>query len=289
MKKILIICVGLLLSINMFAITRLLSKKVDLNDFPSRTTMLVLPNDNSMVNLFIKDAMKDNWDLSPYELCTIDNFEKIKTDTTFYFLIKVNGMQKLEDEATMEFLTLVKGGPKAEKGINAMDEIISLPLQSIGDESGKVLSYIPAYMRIIQAHVVKTMKDNLSAFSGLSVYNKAIDTMTDREILFSKEDIGYNISDVELNEKFMGMAKFVPVNEIENALENRTAKSLISLVINPNVVKKGSYSYKMIISTDTQELFFFRKHKITSRKPAGFNKEDIKRLSTPYQLNNVKK
>ena len=46
-----------------------------------------------------------------------------------------------------------------------------------------------------------------------------------------------------------------------------------------------TWCYKMIISADTYELYYFKKHKISPKKGPGFLKSDLKRISrlvTPH-------
>jgi hypothetical protein len=39
----------------------------------------------------------------------------------------------------------------------------------------------------------------------------------------------------------------------------------------------------MLIDAQSNRMVFFRRHKISSRLPAGFTREDIKRISIPFQ------
>ena len=97
-----------------------------------------------------------------------------------------------------------------------------------------------------------------------------------------KEDVLYELSDEDLGKLFKGHAKYTTQEDIDEAISQERQNTLVSLVVVAADATAGSYCYKMLISTDTYQLFFYRKHKISRRLGAGFMKEDMRRISTPY-------
>lgn len=255
-----------------------------IRDFQSKVTKVVLPSENGMTDLLIRDAVEAGWFISPYEFCSLEDFERLKGDSTYYFLIRVNGRHSRENEPAMEFLSLVKGGAEAARGLDAMPEILSLPLQPIGDEQGRIFAFLPAYVKIIQAHVLKVIRENRNPFAGVNDYAAGVDGNPDRTILFGENDLAVPGDAALLDEWFGGRARTASVAEVEGALQRAAADTLVSLVLAPEINQRGSYCYKMVISADTGELLFFRKHRMTARNGAGFLTEDLKRLSVPYVL-----
>ncbi len=282
MRKIATLFLTLILATGITAQIKLLPKKENLKDFTAKTTKIVLAGDNSFLDLLLKDAVSKNWYLSPFEYCTFEEFNKIKTDSSFYFLVRVNGQHSKESEPAMEFLSLLKGGPEAEKGLNAMPEILSLPLQPINDDSGKIFAFLPAYVKIVQAHVLKVIRNDLSAYVGMSTYTDGIDGATDRTILFNENDFAFKLDNNDFEAKFKGKGRVVSEKATEEAISNGKANTLVTLVVAPVINQRGSYCYKMIISTDSNELFFFRKHKITNKNGKGFLSEDYRRIAVPF-------
>ena len=68
--------------------------------------------------------------------------------------------------------------------------------------------------------------------------------------------------------------------EADEALQDGRRDTLISYVVAPSLPHTGSWCYKMVISAGTHELYYFDRHKIGTRNPAGFLKSDVKQLSS---------
>ena len=216
-----------------------------------------------MTDLLLRKAIEADWFLSPYEFCSWEDFERIKTDSTYYFLIRATGQHSSENEPAMEFWTLLKGSPDATEGISGLPEVLSLPLQPLQDNSGRIFPFLPAYVRIIQQHITKVIREDRGHFSGLNEYANGMDNTSGLTLLFSKDDFASPVTEEELNKLFAGHAR---------------------LVLYPSINQRGSYCYKMILRADTYELLFYRKHKINARNGNGFLMEDIRRLAVPYTL-----
>lgn len=255
-----------------------------IRDFQSKVTKVVLPTENGMTDLLIRDAIEAEWFISPYEFCSMEDFERLKGDSTYYFLIRVNGRHSRENEPAMEFLSLLKGGAEAARGLDAMPEILSLPLQPIGDEQGRIFSFLPAYVKIIQAHVLKVIRENRNPFGGVSDYADGVDGHPGCTLLFGEDDLASPGDAGRLAEWFGGQARTATAAEVDGAMQRAAADTLVTLVLAPEINQRGSYCYKMVISADTCELLFFRKHRMTARNGAGFLTEDLKRLAVPYAL-----
>lgn len=283
MKKWILLVIGCCLHLTAHAqLSSFFEKKGNIRDFQSKTTKIVLPQPDSMIDLLLRDAIEANWYLSPYEFCSWEDFERLKTDSSYYFLIRINGQHNSENEPAMEFLTLLKGGAAAEKGMDAMPEVLTLPLQSIQANDGRVFPFLPAYIRITQAHVLKVIRENRNHFAGLADYANGIDNNDQLTIFFGQDDFAYEVSDSTLQAQFYGHARLATTQEIEAALAAGNPNTCVSLVLYPEVNQRGSYCYKLIIRADTYDLLFYRKHKINSRNGLGFISEDIRRMAVPY-------
>lgn len=253
-------------------------------DLPARVTKVVLAGDNSMADLILKNAIEDGWNISPFEFCDYEEFNRLKCDTNYYFLLRIDMEPKVEGGTGMEFVTYVKGNEKAGEGIEKMPELISLPMFDKNDHSGRVFSYMPAYVNIIQNYIQKIADGKIYPGLRLTIITNPIESATDKTILFGENDIAYDYTEADI-ERFCGHAKVVSLDDIDAAIEDGAQETLVSLVVAPSDPIKGSHCYKMLISTDTYELFYYRRHKITPKNGAGFIKEDIRRLSTPYRIN----
>lgn len=256
--------------------------KNNYRNFAEKKTMVVV-NQADFTDLSLADAVKSGWRISLYELCSQEEFQKIKTDTNYYFLLRVEGQFRREGEASLEYLTLVKGGPAANKGIEKMYEIVSMPLQPVGDESGKAFILMPAIINIMQDHIVNVGENILRAYVGNSFYSNRIDNIGKRRILMEREDIGWSYTNDELNDMLGDRLIIVDGADIDNAIKNAEENTIIGFTVSPIDSRKG-YSYKLLIDANTYELLFFRRHKISKKIPAGFTQEDLRRISVPCRI-----
>ena len=270
---------GIDMEIKQFENVKIESGKEYYRDIPARITKVVLTGDNSMTDLLFRNAVEENWNISPYEFCSMEEFEQFKTDTSYYFLVRLDKMHRRTTDPVIEFVCFLKGNEKAGNNLSAMPELIALPLFQDGDNSDRVFSYLPAYMNIIQNYIQKIVDGRIYPSKRGEIYMGAISKSRNTRILFNKEDLACKPSTQNFERMFRGRAEKVSQDEIETAMKEAAPKTLVSLTVAPSSEGKGSYCYKMLISADTYELYYFRKHKITPKKGAGFLKSDLKRIS----------
>ncbi|MBR7157871.1 MAG: hypothetical protein IKD16_05690 [Bacteroidales bacterium] len=282
-KKILIALVAIFIAAPAVSQAQVFSKKEDLKDLNSKTLMVVLEN-NSMIDLTLKQAVEKEWSLSKIEFCDLDKFEKIKTDTSYYFLIRVKGIFKKEREPSIEFLSLLKGGDEAYLGIDQMYDVLSLPFQQIDDPDGYIIPYIDAYINIIEAHVLRVQKKKIAATLGLSWYSNRLQELKDKIILVNEVDLSDIVSKEEANDILKKSGKVVEEDEIYDAIDNKKANMVYTICIGPDVEKQGSYCYKMVVSADSHDIYYYRKQKVNSKNPKGFLPEDLKKIAIPNAL-----
>lgn len=282
-KNFLIALVAIFIAAPAVSQAQVFSKKEDLKDLNSKTLMVVLEN-NSMIDLTLKQAVEKEWSLSKVEFCDLDKFEKIKTDTSYYFLIRVKGIFKKEREPSIEFLSLLKGGDEAYLGIDQMYDVLSLPFQQIDDPDGYIIPYIDAYINIIEAHVLRVQKKKIAATLGLSWYSNRLQELKDKIILVNEEDLSDLVSKEEANDILEKSGKVVEEDEIYDAIDNKKANMVYTICIGPEVEKQGSYCYKMVVSADSHDIYYYRKQKVNAKNPKGFLPEDLKKIAIPNAL-----
>lgn len=279
MKRTLFAIAGLLLlSITAAGQTKIMTRKLDIGDVSSKITKVVLTGNDAVTNLAIKEEIERNWVISPYEFCTLEEFERIKCDTNYFFLLKTIGQYKKEPEPSVEFLSLLRGGPDAEKGLDKMLEVISLPLRALSDESGRYFTFIPAYINIIQEHIPIVTRSDISAYTGIYTYTDKINKSGDMEVLFCDTDLSKDITDSARERYFKDGMEIVDSETIDEALADMQPNTLVSYTV---AAKDGRFCFKMLISTEDYSLYFYRKHRMSRRLGPGFLIEDIKRVALP--------
>ena len=275
--KILILATALLLPMLAGAQAQINTKKFKIGDFTEKTTKIVLSG-NDFYDSCLKDEISARWRISPYEFCTLEEFDALKKDQNLYFLLTTKGQFKKETEPGLRFLTLIKGGLDAENGINDMLEIVSMPLSSAEDPSGRELVILPIFIDIIQQYTLDSMEKDINAYGGLANYSINITSTKDMSIIFAEEDLSDRIDDTT---KSAMKEKDIEITDEESADEfftKNASSTLVSYTVYPSDRRIGSYCYKMLIDAQTYELYYFKKHRITKKNGPGFLKEDLLRI-----------
>lgn len=254
------------------------TKKMKINDFTQKITKVVL-NGNAFYDTVIKDEIAARWRISPYEFCTLEEFETIKKDDNYYFLMSTFGQFKKETAPGLQFLTLVKGGKGAEKGIDGMLEVVSLPFASAEYPSGREFVFLPAFLDIIQDHTLRSMEKDINGYGGLGNYSINIAKSDDMDIVFAEEDLSSLITKsilVTIADKGIIVTD---EDEADSFILDYAPATLVSYVAAPSEPVVGSYCYKMLIDSETHTLYYFKKHRITKKAGAGFLPEDLERIT----------
>ena len=275
--------VSLLVSTITYAQPKLFSKKHDLKDIGEKTLMVVTDN-SSFLNMTIKESATKLWDLSKVDFCDMDEFDKIKTDSSYYFLVRLNGKFKKEDDPGIEFLSLLKGGTEALVGTESMYDVLSLPLKPVDGSGDYILPFVDTYIKIFKAHVKRVQENKIVANTmGLSFYANRLSKIGKKIVFINEEDMSEMVTADYINASFKDNGKVVDEDTIEESLEKARPGLLVSICIAPEEPKdNGSYCYKMLVGADDGDLYYFRKQKINAKNPKGFLPEDIKKISIPF-------
>lgn len=259
-----------------YAQAELMTKKRDIQNVSSMITKVVISGDDAFINLILEDEIERNWTVSPYEFCDLAEFEKSKCDTNYFFLIRTKGQYKNEDSPTVEFLSLLRGGPKAGEGLDKMAEVISLPFRAADDMEGRCASFLPAFINIIQKHIPKVTRSDISAYTAMNSYKGQDLKDFSGDILFCAEDISRKTDTGLIEEISSGRMSLTTSDDIGLAAEEMRPGTVVSYTIAP---EGGRFAFNMLISTEDYKLLYFRKYRMTGKENAGFGKAELKKLS----------
>ena len=86
------------------------TRKARLEDFPTRT-LKVVAGGNSFLELSLKEEISSRWRVSPFEFCTVGEYESLKEDNGYYFLHlgTEEGIQAFAEEAMISDRTAYTG------------------------------------------------------------------------------------------------------------------------------------------------------------------------------------
>ena len=279
MKRLVVFIAAVMLPILGFAQAQINTKKVKIGDFTQKITKVVLTG-NIFYDSTLENEIIARWKVSPYEFCSMEEFEELKGNEEYYFLITIKGQFKKESEPGLQFLTLVKGGAKAEKGISSMLEIVSLPVASAEDPSGRELEYLPAFLDIIQTYTLESMERDIQGYGGLSNYSLNLLETRDMTLIFSEDDLSSEITEDIIDECFDADMSITTEAGADNYMSDPNADVVVSYVVAPTDAKAGSYCYKMLIGNQSHKVYYFRKHRIGKNLGVGYLAEDIKRIAS---------
>lgn len=278
MKKVVAIVIYALLPVLAWGQAQITTKKVKLGDFTQKITKVVLSG-NEFMDSALKDEVTARWRISPYEFCTLDEFNGMKDSEDYYFLIITNGQFKKDTRPTIQFLTLVKGGNGAEEGIDGMLEVVSMPIASAQFPSGREIVFLPAFLDIIQGYTLDAMEKDSNAYGGLGNYSGNIMHSDDMHIVLSRDDLA--IPSGALEDGTIRLDEDITVadeEEVDGLMLDNAENTIVSYVVAPFDPQPGAFCYKMLIDTQTHKLYYYKRHRISAKAGAGFLKDDLKRI-----------
>ena len=279
MKRLILFFTLLSVSAVLFAQGKVTTRKHLFADFSDKITKVVMSG-NEILDGALRQEVVDLWTLSPFEFCSMAEYESLKKSDTYYFLLITAGQAKGEEEPMVRFLTLEKGGAEKGDNIALRTEVISLPLCPVDGGSGRELVFLPALVKGVQEKGVQeftaeAMASEKAAYSGMAWFNERFDRKgAIKRIYLAKEDISTSVS-VKEREKYMDEDIILcDEDEADKAYTDKTYNTLVSYT-----VSAGTWSYKLLVEADTDTVYYLRKHKVNAKNAPGFLAEDLKRIS----------
>ena len=250
------------------------TKKYKISDFTAKTLKVVLPGSDWM-DALLREELQNNWTLSPYEFCTVEEFNTLHASDQYYFLMVVSGRFRKEKTPGIDMLTVLKGGAQ---DIDRLLEVVSLPFGPDEDLSGRESTFLGPLLVIVQRRVELAMESDLKGYLGIPSTIVLGRDSRHKTILFADSDLAINLTEIDRMKFFDDKMKVVDEDDADEAMAGREAMTLVSYVVAPEHPENGSFCYKMLFDAESGDLVYFRRHKISSRRPAGFLPEDLKRI-----------
>ena len=224
---------------------KIYTMKYKMSDFTDRTTKVVVEGE-SMLALAVRETVNSHWRVSPCEFCTTAEYEALKSDNSYYFL----RMMRSEGVALLE---LSKGGREDDNDPKKRPfEVISIPVGSSEIPSGSELTFMGAFIDIIQDFAVKAMDSDVVGYSGLKAFNGK--SIHDKQIYTSSRDA-------------------------DRVMAEGQADAVAAIIITPDVITPKCFCYKMLIGADTHELLYYERARYKGPKDAVLSDSVLRRLS----------
>lgn len=260
---------------DLFGQAQIYTRKEKLKDITTKTVKVVMTGDE-ILDEALKQSVTSTWTMSPFEFCTQEEFNKIKSDSKFYFLIVVKGQQRKESEPGIDLLTMVKGGEGSDKSINDMLEVVTFPLRSAVDPSGREFVLLPAFLSIMQEHAQGLTSSEVKAYSTVGATDSKKLRM--KQIYFNEEDFSPTLDEKVVESMDEDIFVKDDEQEVDDIFTNGTFNAVVSYVVAPTEPVNGSVCYKMLIGADDHKLYWYKKHRISARQGAGFLDADLKAI-----------
>ena len=107
MKRLILSTLCLLASLTLLAQGKVSTRSYRLADVTDKVTKVVLSGDE-FLNSALRQEVVNRWTASPFEFCTLEEFDALKLQEDYYFLIPAATRFKGEPEAGIVFLSLLK-------------------------------------------------------------------------------------------------------------------------------------------------------------------------------------
>ena len=252
-------------------------KKQVENFFNSKTMVVMDANPMIGYNIVIADAVKKYWTVTPYEIITSDEFEKMHTDPklSFIFLSKVQ-LEKDKEEVYYLYMNVVMGAKV--KDITDLPELVSLPLAYTEVDEDDYVDKLPLMLRFAQLHAnnLKAAK-NPRTSNNLRSYSLDSKQLEKKVLLLKESDLSEEVNTLEKIKKvYTGEVKIVTSEEMVKAIEEKTPRMAVLHQVGPAEDENKGRSYRQIFGTDDAKLYYYNHQNITQRRPAGMLPRDFR-------------
>ena len=257
------------------------ANKKQIEDFFNSKTMIVMDADPLIgYNIVIADAAKKYWTITPYEVITFEQFEKISSDPKLSFIF-MSRVQREKDKQEVYYLYMnVVMGAKV-KDLNAMPTLLMLPLAYTGVDEDNYVDKLPLMLRFTQLHLnnLKTAK-NPNTFFNLKNYSDDTKQLKEKTLLVKESDLSEEVNTLEkIQQSYSGKVKIVSSEDIVKAIEEKTPDTAILHQVGPGEDENKGRSYCQIFGADDAKLYYYNNVNITQRRPEGMLARDFRLIS----------
>ena len=217
------------------------TRKAKLEDFSTRTTKIVLTG-LPMFDIILKEEVSSRWRISPYEFCSVSEYERFKNRSLYYF------MRFAKDDDFM-YLIVSKGGlENGEDPMKLAFDVIKMPIAAADNPSGQELIYMSAFIDIVQDFLVRAIESDRVAYGGLKSISRKRSTR--------------------------GKLIYLGEERSTKAFEVAEEDALCGVLLQPADTGRQTYCYKMLIGADDHMLYYWRKQRIFSSNDRNWTATD---------------
>ena len=79
--------------VDLFGQAQITTRREKLGDFTLKTMKVVLSG-NEQRDDVLREAIRNSWSISPWEVCSKEDYQKLRTDPKYYFMVQDSVTQK---------------------------------------------------------------------------------------------------------------------------------------------------------------------------------------------------
>lgn len=267
MKKLsVILIVFLFMPMLAFAQLQIHTHKEKISDFPQKITYVVLTGNDSL-DVPVREAVKNFWTISAYEICSQEEFESLRKDDKYYFLAVGPGAEGLRS------WYLVKGGSyDKRKGLPSMLTVASVPICPADGLTGREDTLLPALLCNLQYAAGKAVRSNYTGIGGAESSLKAI---KDLPIYLCEGELAPEIIGIASQESYIQKNIRVLLPEELDAAFYTGDQAIICFVVGPKNPVPGQSFYVYLVDASSYTLHYKKRHKVSRSSGMGLLKEDL--------------
>jgi len=252
----------------------------DMNLFKKSKTLVVLePDIFSDFNIYIKEAVKQHWKITPYEFVEFKEFEENRADSSYSFLVLTQtSFERDKSNVYYNFLNLLLGADV--KYIGEMPEFCSIPLSYSKVEEPRYPAKLGIMLTFMQDHVNRIAGDiKAVGLKNLSYYNRYANQVKDKILLVTSADLAGEVNTLKkIQATYPHDVRLVSEEEVVEAIENKAPNTIIVHKVGPENTNKSGWCYKAFFGTEDSKLYFFDHHTVSEKRPDGLLEKDFRRL-----------
>jgi len=238
-----------------------------MSEFAQKSTKVVLSG-NEMNDAMFREGVKKAWNISPYEFCDMETFEKEKRDSTKFFLLISETTKNNEEGAGIMCIGLFQGSSKPN-----LFKVTSIPFCPANEPDGREYTFLPLLLRTLQNDVEAIMKNQFNP--GSMVKMRVKEKRWDGAVCFNKDDLAVKLgaSSIAAFKEFD--IHVLSAEDVDNSVRKAVPGAIVSYIVAPSEETQNGYCYKMLIDAGSGELYFIGKHTLSEKKGRGFLRSDM--------------
>jgi hypothetical protein len=244
--------------------------------FSKSTTYVVEDQDPfSEYNKYIKAAMEKHWTITPFEMISFAEFNRMRTREDASFMIFADIKQKNLDEI-YEFINFVMGDSKRE--FESMPDLASVPLAYRDANDLNYLYKMGAFVKFMHTYVQERATPRMRLSNFMNVNDEALRGM---ELWLLENELSPEIDTEEkLQQHYPFKVKIVTREEIAEAIDNDREDVAFLHKIGPEDVWRtgNGKCWIFIVSAKDGRVLYSSHHTVDRENPDAILLSDILKM-----------